>query len=349
MFEFLKRKKCQKEVPTDTFEQALKEDGVDIKEGEELPEGIGMTFTPRLTAPTTTDKNWIYYKDGGYNYCIRISGSSCLPNCVGYAWGRWRELLGKMPNLSRNNAENWWGYTSDGYKRGQKPVLGAVACWKKGRVGYGADGAGHVAVVERENNDGSVTFSNSDYGGRRFYIFTLKPPFKISGLDFQGFIYPPVDFGDAVDVPKQEEQSGGIVYTVKRGDTLTKIANKYGVTVASLVKENGIANPNRISVGQKIIIKSKKTIDQLAREVLDGKWGVGQARVNALRNAGYDPVAVQNKVNELLNKPFYYTVKKGDTLTKIAETYGTSVAQIVTWNGINNPNLISVGQVLRVK
>lgn len=44
----------------------------------------------------------------------------------------------------------------------------------------------------------------------------------------------------------------------------------------------------------------KKTIDELAREVIQGLWGVGADRQNRLRAAGYDPVAVQNRVNELL-------------------------------------------------
>ena len=49
-------------------------------------------------------------------------------------------------------------------------------------------------------------------------------------------------------------QQGLIVYVVKKGDTLTKIAHRYGVTVADLVRWNNIANPNLILVGQKIRI-----------------------------------------------------------------------------------------------
>ena len=44
----------------------------------------------------------------------------------------------------------------------------------------------------------------------------------------------------------------------------------------------------------------KKSVDEIAKEVLDGKWGNGDARVKALKEAGYDPDAVQKKVNELL-------------------------------------------------
>jgi hypothetical protein len=45
----------------------------------------------------------------------------------------------------------------------------------------------------------------------------------------------------------------------------------------------------------------------------------------------------------------YHTVKKGENLTVIAKKYGTTVTQIVKWNGIKNPNLIYAGQKLRVK
>ena len=97
-----------------------------------------------------------------------------------------------------------------------------------------------------------------------------------------------------------------------------------------------------------------KSIDELAQEVLAGKWGNGDARKTALTNAGYDYAKVQARVNELCggtsaSSAVYYTVKKGDTLSKIASEYGTTVSQIVKWNNIPNPNLIYVGQKFRVK
>lgn len=137
----------------------------------------------------------MHTSDGGLNECIEINNSgSCLPNCVGYAWGRFYELTGKRPALSKGNAENWYGYTSDGYKRSQTPVEGAVICWRKGLAGVAADGAGHVAIVEEVKSNGDVVTSNSAYGGTRFYMQTVT---KASGYSmgsaytFQGFILPP--------------------------------------------------------------------------------------------------------------------------------------------------------------
>lgn len=152
-------------------------------------------FKQRITAPSASDKYWIHTSNGGLNECIEINNSgSCLPNCVGYAWGRFYEITGKRPALSRANAENWYGYTADGYRRSQTPVVGAVICWRKGKAGVSADGAGHVAIVEEVKSNGDVLTSNSAYGGTRFYMKTVT---KASGYaigsayTFQGFILPP--------------------------------------------------------------------------------------------------------------------------------------------------------------
>lgn len=91
-----------------------------------------------------------------------------------------------------------------------------------------------------------------------------------------------------------------------------------------------------------------KSTDDLAREVIAGKYGNGEDRKNALGNR-YDEV--QARVNEILgiNQVEYYIVQSGDNLTKIANKYGTTVNQLVAWNNISNPNLIYPGQKLRVK
>lgn len=47
-------------------------------------------------------------------------------------------------------------------------------------------------------------------------------------------------------------------------------------------------------------VEPKKSVDEIAKEVIDGKWGNGDERVKKLKAAGYDPVEVQKKVNELL-------------------------------------------------
>ena len=97
---------------------------------------------------------------------------------------------------------------------------------------------------------------------------------------------------------------------------------------------------------------ARKSEDTIAAEVIAGKWGNGQDRVNRLRAAGYDPAKVQAKVNAKLgaSKPAArtYTVRAGDNLSAIAAKYGTTYQALAAKNGIANPNLIYPGQVLKI-
>jgi LysM repeat protein len=116
-----------------------------------------------------------------------------------------------------------------------------------------------------------------------------------------------------VEAPKVEVKAetsvsnDSYLHVVKSGDTLSKIAVKYGLTVDYLVKLNNIDDPNRIYVGQRLKLKGNASTAQ------------------------------------------YYTIKSGDSLSKIAANYGTTVNQLVAWNNIKNKNVIYAGQKIRVK
>lgn len=143
----------------------------------------------RTSSPSNSNKYYKHTSGGGVNECIRISGYSCLPNCVGYAWGAFYEQMGSRPKLSRRNAKEWYGYTADGYQRGQTPKLGAVACWGGGQYG-------HVAIVVGIYND-RIQVAQSNYGGNRFEVvdcYKTSTGYKSHGgnVHFQGFIYCPV-------------------------------------------------------------------------------------------------------------------------------------------------------------
>lgn len=110
------------------------------------------------------------------------------------------------------------------------------------------------------------------------------------------------DFSGNIDITKPTEKpsttSTGATYTVKKGDTLSAIAKKYGTTYAVLAAYNGIENPNLIYVGQ--VIKIPKSVTEIAKEVISGVWGDGAERKNRLTEAGYNYSEVQKEVNKLL-------------------------------------------------
>lgn len=92
--------------------------------------------------------------------------------------------------------------------------------------------------------------------------------------------------------------------------------------------------------------QAKKSIEEIAKEVIQGKWGNGEDRKNRLRQAGYNYTAVQDKVNQIVGSTpqTVYTVKAGDTLSSIAQKYNTTYQELARKNNINNPNKIYVGQ-----
>ena len=95
----------------------------------------------------------------------------------------------------------------------------------------------------------------------------------------------------------------------------------------------------------------KKTDEEIAEEVLTGKWGNGEERRKKILLAGYNYKRVQEIVNAKIkvNKIKYYTVKAGDTLSKIAKEHDTTVEQLKKLNNIKDVNKIYAGSKLRVK
>ena len=149
------------------------------------------THTRIKSLVDTNEERDVYCVVEPETHTMVLANNILTGQCVGYAWGRFYEILGNAPKLSRANAEMWF-ITADGYKRGQTPKVGAVACWRKGKAGWASDGAGHVAIVEKVNADGSILISESGYKAFRFRTRTLKPPYSIGGTYvFQGFIYNP--------------------------------------------------------------------------------------------------------------------------------------------------------------
>jgi LysM repeat protein len=102
-------------------------------------------------------------------------------------------------------------------------------------------------------------------------------------------------------------------YTVQPGDTLASIARRFGTTVATLVTLNNIANPERIYVGQSLVLPSG------SEQTLPAEEGQGAAGL------------------------VYHVVQPGETLLSIAARYGVSIWSIAQANNLADVNLIWAG------
>lgn len=141
-----------------------------------------------------------------------------------------------------------------------------------------------------------------------WYNTTVEELVRLNNIQNPNLIY----IGERLLISTSDDpnKSKEINYVVKRGNTLSEIANRYGITVNEIVELNNIRNPNLIYVGQRLRIPLDKSINQM--------------------------------------QVVYYRVKRGDRLWRIAKMYRTTVSNIAKLNGITIPNLIYVGEVLRI-
>lgn len=191
------------------------------------------------------------------------------------------------------------------------------------------------AVVANNNglwiaNYGSNNGSDNGYSAPKYWKVVAMHQFtsRLGGQSLDGDVF----FGGTAEWDKYAGKASGskptpapqptpakpatqayIEYKVKKGDSLSAIAQRFGTTYQKIASDNGIKDPNVIFPNQVLKI-----------------YGSG--------------TPAQTQPTET-----YYTVKKGDTLSGIASKYGTTYQKIASDNGIANPNLIYAGQKLVIK
>lgn len=127
-------------------------------------------------------------------------------------------------------------------------------------------------------------------------------------------------------------------------------AGQLDLDIANMDREAWLKYANAKSQPTPAPQPAKKSIDQLADEVIAGKWGNGEERKQGLTQAGYDYNAVQQRVNEKMGANVVnYCVCYGDNLSSIAARYGTTWQKIAADNNLANPDLIYPGQRLIIK
>ena len=161
------------------------------------------------------------------------------------------------------------------------------------------------------------------------------------------------------NVPYYKEGESQEIYTVKKGDSLWKIANKYNTTVEKLKSANNLKT-NTLSVGQKLVIPSISVSPEVSDTYIvqkgDNLWSIANKfnmTVSELKN-------LNNLTNNLLsigqvlkikdssnNGKTTYTVQKGDSLWVIANKYGITTEELKSYNNLTS-NLLSIGQVLKI-
>lgn len=230
------------------------------------------------------------------------------------------------------------------------------------------DGCGNQVTVQR----GDTLYSIARQCG-----YTVD---QILGYNpgLTSWIYP----GQVIYLYSQQGQvdwpSYGSYYTVRYGDTLFKIANRFGVSMDSIANANNISAWSWIYAGQSLYIPSygwqpdqtpsTPPIEpvpmvyqtyQIQRgdtlKSLASGWGISLWDLLKLNPQIGNANLIY--VGQSINTPFagwdeggYYTVQPGDTMKKIASYYGISLSYLLSLNPtIWNPNLIYVGTVLRVQ
>ena len=179
-----------------------------------------------------------------------------------------------------------------------------------------------------------------------------------------------LQIGQSLQVPGPTVTAGSSRYSVKSGETLSDIADRYSVSVDTLMRMNGIRNPDSLQIGQSLQVPGSTVIAGSGRhsvksgETLSSIASRYQVRsrdlmaVNNLRNA--DHISINQTLrlpgNAVMPRPAFkpvavtpipgateHTVAKGQTLTQIAKAYKLPVASLISINQLSDPNKVEVG------
>lgn len=201
----------------------------------------------RVSKPEAGNKFYMTKSIGGYSTCIKgkpTDRCDVLSNCVGYACGRFNEIIGSMKYPSLNcNAENFIERAKSlGLEISSVPTLGGIMVWQKGNTLNSSDGAGHVAIVERIDNANQIYTSESSYGGSAFYNSTRTNSNGRWGAGsayrFRGCIINPA-IGRETYIPANNGYNVNQTYTTQ---VILKVRSGAGTNCGQISYENLTSN-----------------------------------------------------------------------------------------------------------
>jgi LysM repeat protein len=141
-------------------------------------------------------------------------------------------------------------------------------------------------------------------------------------------------------------QDDTIVYVVKPGDTLRSIAAANDTSIAAIVRANGLANPDYIYPGQKLVLPVQGGMTGNSGTNLGTSTPSGSTDNTPTPTS--TPVSSDASSGGTSSRGVYHTVRLGDTLASIGRTYGVGASAIAEANGVSDPDLIWVGQKLLI-
>ena len=155
------------------------------------------------------------------------------------------------------------------------------------------------------------------------------------------------------------QQTPNKYHTVRKGETLGKIASKYHVSVNSLKAMNHLRSTN-LRVGQRLIVKKGTTVKvpnpnakpaaQDTTKAIAGNCSTDSVSTKSDTIGGPAPVKTQPEIKPVQPQMSYtsYTIRQGDTLSSIARRYGTTANYLADYNHLANKDALRVGQKLKI-
>lgn len=132
-------------------------------------------------------------------------------------------------------------------------------------------------------------------------------------------------------VPPNEARALGGTHKVRKGETLARVARRYGVSTAELARENGLSSKARLRIGQRLKLPDGAEIDA----------------PRASRSRRSSGAAVSQRSGSS-GRPRVHVVKRGETLSQIAARYGVSMQSLLRWNRLASSHRIRQGQRLKL-
>jgi membrane-bound lytic murein transglycosylase D len=193
---------------------------------------------------------------------------------------------------------------------------------------------GQELVIDRGNSHTAATQTNAsrkanDRAANALRIAATEPlagP-RVVTRD-PNYVPPPLP-----PISRADTQAG--MHTVRKGETLSSIARKYGVTANDLANENKLSSKQRLTKGRRLWIPQVDDVAVVSKPVAVSKpvtTVVSQSSSAAPASSSMQRVS--------------YIVRAGDTLTRIAKMFSVEISQLLAWNKLHSANALVAGQKL---